>query len=317
MSAPAPGSATTVPAASAGTASPGVSEAAATPSAATPTPSAPAPAVSTPVGPLGTTVLHTVERGIATITLNRPEAANAIQPAMRDVIIDLLAQADADPEVRVVVLASNGRHFCSGADVTGIAASRAQGAEKRVTDAMRRIMTGAQRLVSSVLDCGKPVIAVVQGPAAGLGAHLAYASDLVVAAENAIFVESFVLRGLVVDAGGAYLLPRRIGMQKAKELAFFGEKLPASEALALGLVNRVVPAAELAATAAEFADRLAGAATSAIALTKRLFNESPDVDRAAAFLAEGMAQELQSHAHDSTEGVTAFVQRRSPDYRGY
>ncbi|WP_235489299.1 enoyl-CoA hydratase/isomerase family protein, partial [Frankia sp. AvcI1] len=289
MSAPAPGSAATVPAASDASASPGAPGAAATP---TPGASTPAAAVqagsgqagavqagSAPAGPLGTTVLHSVEGGIATITLNRPDAANAIQPAMRDVIIELLAQADADPEVRVVVLASNGRHFCSGADVTGIAASRAQGAEKRVTDAMRRIMTGAQRLVSSVLDCGKPVIAVVQGPAAGLGAHLAYASDLVVAAEGAVFVESFVLRGLVVDAGGAYLLPRRIGMQKAKELAFFGEKLPASEALALGLVNRVVPAEELAATAAGFAERLAGAATSAIALTKRLFNESPDVDR--------------------------------------
>ncbi|MCM3920801.1 enoyl-CoA hydratase-related protein [Frankia sp. AiPs1] len=312
MSAPAPGSAATVPAAADATASPGAPGAATTPA-----PGASAQATSAQAGPLGNTVLHSVEGGIATITLNRPDAANAIQPAMRDVIIELLAQADADPEVRVVVLASNGRHFCSGADVTGIAASRAQGAEKRVTDAMRRIMTGAQRLVSSVLDCGKPVIAVVQGPAAGLGAHLAYASDLVVAADNAFFVESFVLRGLVVDAGGAYLLPRRIGMQRAKELAFFGEKLPAAEALTLGLVNRVVPAEELAATAAGLAERLAGAATSAIALTKRLFNESPDVDRAAAFLAEGMAQELQSHAHDSTEGVTAFVQRRSPEYRGY
>lgn len=254
---------------------------------------------------------------MATITLNRPDAANAIQPEMRDLIVDLLAQADTDPGVRVVVLAANGRHFCSGADVTGIARGGASGAERRVTDAMRRIMTGAQRLVAAVLDCGKPVVAVVQGPAAGLGAHLAYAADLVVASENATFIESFVLRGLVVDAGGAYLLPRRIGMQKAKELAFFGDRLPAREALALGLVNRVVPAEELAATAEELVQRLAGAATSAISLTKRLFNESLDVDRAAAFLAEGMAQELQSHAHDSREGVAAFVARRSPEYRGW
>jgi 2-(1,2-epoxy-1,2-dihydrophenyl)acetyl-CoA isomerase len=161
------------------------------------------------------------------------------------------------------------------------------------------------------------VIAVVQGPAAGLGAHLALAADLVVASEDATFVESFVRRGLVVDAGGAYLLPRRIGMQKAKELAFFGERLPAAEALALGLVNRVVPADRLAATADEFAGRLAAAPTTAIALTKRLLNASPDADRAAAFLAEGMAQEIQSYAEDSAEGIRSFVERRSPHYRGW
>ena len=140
---------------------------------------------------------------------------------------------------------------------------------------MRKIMNGAQRLVAAVLDCGKPVIAVVNGAAAGIGAHLALAADLVVAAEDASFVEVFVRRGLVVDGGGAYLLPRRIGMQKAKELAFFGDKLPAAEALALGLVNRVVPAAELDAAADEFARRLAAGPTTAISLTKRLLNASP------------------------------------------
>jgi 2-(1,2-epoxy-1,2-dihydrophenyl)acetyl-CoA isomerase len=182
---------------------------------------------------------------------------------------------------------------------------------------MRKIMGGAQRLIAAVLDCGKPVIAVVQGPAAGIGAHLAYAADLVVASEDATFVESFVRRGLVVDGGGAYLLPRRIGMQKAKELVFFGDPLPAAEAHALGLVNRVVPADQLAAAADEFAVRLASAATSAIALTKRLLNDSPDTDRAGAYLTEGMAQEIQSGAHDSGEGIRSFVERRQPEYRGY
>jgi 2-(1,2-epoxy-1,2-dihydrophenyl)acetyl-CoA isomerase len=182
---------------------------------------------------------------------------------------------------------------------------------------MRKIMNGAQRLVAAVLDCGKPVIAVVNGAAAGIGAHLALAADLVVAAEDASFVEVFVRRGLVVDGGGAYLLPRRIGMQKAKELAFFGDKLPAAEALALGLVNRVVPAAELDAAADEFARRLAAAPTTAISLTKRLLNASPDGDRAAAFLAEAMAQEIQSAAEDSREGVRSFIERRPPEFRGF
>jgi 2-(1,2-epoxy-1,2-dihydrophenyl)acetyl-CoA isomerase len=267
-------------------------------------------------GTAGDAVLHSDQDGIRRIVLNRPDAANALRPQDRDLLIDLLTDADADHDVRVVLLSANGRHFCSGADVTSLARNRATGT-KRVGDGMRRIMTGAQRLISAVLDCGKPVIAVVQGPAAGLGAHLALAADLVVASEDATFIESFVRRGLVVDAGGAYLLPRRIGMQKAKELAFFGDRLPAGEALALGLVNRVVPADRLAATADEFAERLAAAPTSAIALTKRLLNASPDADRAAAFLAEGMAQEIQSYAADSAEGIRSFVERRSPQYRGW
>jgi 2-(1,2-epoxy-1,2-dihydrophenyl)acetyl-CoA isomerase len=262
------------------------------------------------------TVLLSDADGIRRITLNRPEAANALRPVDRDRLIELLNQADEDHAVRVVVIAANGRHFCSGADLTGIARSDSADA-KRATDSMRKIMNGAQRLVAAVLDCGKPVIAVVNGAAAGIGAHLALAADLVVAAEDASFVEVFVRRGLVADGGGAYLLPRRIGMQKAKELAFFGDKLPAAEALTLGMVNRVVPAAELDAAADAFARRLAAGPTTAISLTKRLLNASPDGDRAAAFLAEAMAQEIQSTAEDSREGVRSFLERRPPEFRGY
>jgi 2-(1,2-epoxy-1,2-dihydrophenyl)acetyl-CoA isomerase len=254
--------------------------------------------------------------GIRRITLNRPAAANALRPVDRDRLIELLNEADEDHAVRVVVIAANGRHFCSGADLAGIARSGTVGT-KRATDSMRKIMNGAQRLVAAVLDCGKPVIAVVNGAAAGIGAHLALAADLVVAAEDASFVEVFVRRGLVADGGGAYLLPRRIGMQKAKELAFFGDKLPAAEALALGMVNRVVPAADLTAAADEFALRLAAGPTTAISLTKRLLNASPDGDRAAAFLAEAMAQEIQSTAEDSREGVRSFMERRPPEFRGF
>ena len=262
-------------------------------------------------------ILHADTAGVRRITLNRPAAANALRPEDRNALIDLLVDADAAPEVRVVVLAAEGRHFCAGADVRALAGSRAAGGEKRVGDALRKIMTGAQRLISAVLDCGKPVIAQVQGPAAGIGAHLAFASDLVVASEDATFVESFVRRGLVVDGGGAYLLPRRIGLQRAKELAFFGDALPAAEALALGLVNRVVPAERLRETTDELAERLAQAPTSAIALTKRLFNASPDTDRAGAYLAEAMAQELQSHADDSAEGIRSFVEKRPARYTGH
>lgn len=261
-------------------------------------------------------VLSDTADGVLTITLNRPEAANAVRPDDRDALIALLTAADADDKVRVVVLRANGKHFCAGADVGSLAERRAT-VEKRVMDPMRRIMNGAQKLVASVLDCNKPVIAAVQGAATGVGAHLVYASDLVIATETAYFAESFVKRGLVVDGGGCYLLPRRIGMQKAKELAFFGEKLTAAEALDLGLVNRVVPADALDETVGDFAGRLAAAPTTAIAFTKRLLNDSPDTDRSGAFVAEAMAQEIQSYSHDSKEGVQAFVEKRPTEFTGW
>jgi 2-(1,2-epoxy-1,2-dihydrophenyl)acetyl-CoA isomerase len=270
--------------------------------------------VTAPPDPSPDGVLDAVEDGVFTITLNRPEAANALRPADRDRVLALLAEAESSPEVRVVHLRANGRHFCSGADVGGI---QGQAAQRRTGDAMRILLRGAQQLIGAVLDCGKPVVAEVQGPAAGLGAHLAYACDLVVASEDARFIESFVLRGIVIDAGGSYLLPRRIGLQKAKELAFLGDKLSAADAAGLGLVNRVVPAEELPAAALELVRRLAAGPTSAIVLAKKLLNASPDQDRGSAFLAEAMAQEVQMTAHDSKEGVAAFLERRSPEYRGW
>ena len=262
-------------------------------------------------------VRNSLRAGVFTIILNRPEAANAIAPEQRDLIIALLAQASASADVRVVVIQSTGKQFCSGADVSRIAGGAASAPVRHPGDVTQILIEGAQRLISAVLDCRKPVIAAVQGAAAGLGAHLAYASDLIVAGEEASFIESFVLRGLVVDAGGAYLLARRIGMQKAKELAFFGDKLSARDALALGLVNQVVPASELGAAVEALAARLAAAPTTAVSLAKRLLNRSLDVDRASAFLEEAMSQEINSATQDSKEGVSAFVSRRPPNFTGF
>jgi 2-(1,2-epoxy-1,2-dihydrophenyl)acetyl-CoA isomerase len=261
-------------------------------------------------------VLHRLEDGVLTLTLNRPEAANALRPEDRDTLIRLFTEADGDRDVRVVLLRANGRLFCAGADVVRLAAGHAVNV-KRVTDPMRTILHGAQALIASILDCSKPVVAVVQGGAAGIGAHLAYAADLVVASEEAYFAEAFVKRGLVMDGGGAYLLPRRIGMQAAKEMAFFGEKLPATEAHRLGLVNRVVPAAEVDAVADDFVRRLAGAPTTAVGLTKRLLNDAPDTDRTGSFVAEAMAQEIQSYSEDAKEGVRAFVEKRPAEFVGW
>lgn len=257
-------------------------------------------------------VLHVVEGQVAHVTLNRPEALNALTPAQRDQVIALLAGASSDPDVRAVVLTGTGRGFCAGADLRGGAVA----GERVAGDVARVIRDGAQRLIAAVLDCEKPVIAAVNGTAAGLGAHLALACDLVLAAESARFIEVFVRRGLVPDGGGAYLLPRLVGPRRAKELMFFGDALSAPEAERLGLVNRVVPDGELDKTAREWAARLAAGPTRALALTKQLVNASLDSDRATAFAAEAAAQEINMTTADAREGVASFVERRSPEFRG-
>ncbi|MFF8613889.1 enoyl-CoA hydratase/isomerase family protein [Streptomyces sp. NPDC015350] len=262
--------------------------------------------------PLDPLVLHATDNGVLLITLNRPEAMNAITRDQRERVISLLSEASADPAVRAVVLTATGRGFCAGADLRGAATT----GDRVPGDVARTIRLGAQRLIAAVLDCEKPVVAAVNGTAAGLGAHLAFACDLVLAAESAKFIEVFVRRGLVPDAGGAYLLPRLIGPQRAKELMFFGDSLPATEAERLGLVNRVVPDGELAKTAGAWARRLADGPTRAIALTKQLVNASLDTDRATAFAAEAAAQEINMTTRDANEGVAAFVERRVPEYRG-
>jgi 2-(1,2-epoxy-1,2-dihydrophenyl)acetyl-CoA isomerase len=167
------------------------------------------------------------------------------------------------------------------------------------------------------MDCEKPVIAAVNGTAAGIGAHIAFASDLVIAADNAKFIEVFVRRGITPDGGGAYMLPRLIGMQKAKELIFFGDDIRATEAERLGLVNRVVPQAELATAATEWAERLAESPTRALMLSKWLLNRSLDSNRLGAFEDEAWAQEMASYTQDFQEGVAAFKERREVEYRGW
>ncbi|MFI9744560.1 enoyl-CoA hydratase/isomerase family protein [Streptomyces sp. NPDC052494] len=265
-----------------------------------------------PIGALVTDVLHAVENGVSWITLNRPEAMNAVTWDQRERIIALLGEASADPDVRAVVVTATGRGFCAGADLRGAPAT----GDRVAGDVARMIRLGAQRFIGAVMDCEKPVIAAVNGTAAGIGAHLAFACDLVLAADSARFVEVFVRRGLVPDGGGAYLLPRLIGPQRAKELMFFGDAVPAAEAKELGLVNRVVPAENLEKTAREWAERLAQGPTRALALTKQLVNASLDVDRATAFAAEATAQELNMTTRDAQEGVASFVERREARYEG-
>ncbi|MGH9080834.1 MAG: enoyl-CoA hydratase/isomerase family protein [Acidimicrobiales bacterium] len=266
-------------------------------------------------------VLRRVEEGVAWITLNRPDAGNAIDADMREQIITWLEEASADLAVRAVVLTGLGdKGFCTGADLRSSSppAVRPEGApERAVGDAARMIRSGWQRLITAVLDCEKPVVAAVNATAAGGGLALAAACDLVVAAEEASFIAVFVRRGIAPDAGAVYLLTRLIGPQRTKELCFFGDRVPARDAERLGLVNRVVSGDELPAVASEWAARLASGPTKAIGLTKHLVNRALDTDRATALWEESVAQELVVGSADCREGLDAFAERRPAVFKGW
>ena len=263
------------------------------------------------------------ESGVAWLTLNRPEAGNAVSPDQRVHILRRLEEAGEDLRVRAVVLTASGeRHFCTGGDLRAARpeANTLPGAPERpIGTVMKGLVrsNGAQRLIMALQDCPKPIIAAVNGTAAGMGAHIAFACDLVIAADTARFIELFVRRGILPDAGGAYLVTRLVGPQKAKELFFFGDDVSAADALALGLVNRVVPATELVAATTEWATRLASGPTVAIGLTKRLVNNALESTRDVAFRDEALSVEINMQAEDGNEGVRSFVERRPAEFTGW
>ena len=265
-------------------------------------------------------IRYSVDAGVARITIDRPNAKNALTSAMRDRVADLFDQASADLHVRAVVLTGTGDAFCTGADLRGgqPPEARPDGApEVAPGDVARVVRRGWQRLVAAVLDCEKPVVCAVNGTAAGAGVHLALACDLVVASSDARFIEVFARRGIIPDAGGAYLLTRLVGPQRAKELFFFGDDLPAAQAHAYGLVNRVVAPDALAGTADEWAQRLADGPTRALATTKALVNRAFESDRSTAFADEANGQELVAATDDFREGIRSFVERRRPAFKGW
>ena len=261
------------------------------------------------------TLIFDVRDGVGWIILNRPEARNAMNPEMREGYLSALARCGEDPDIRAVVLTGTGKGFCTGADLSGSrAATGATGPAH--PGATRAAMQPSQRVIRALWDLEKPIIAGVNGVAAGLGAHLVYACDLVIAAEDARFIEVFVRRGIALDAGGGFLLPRHVGLHKAKELVFFGDDLSATEAERLGLVNKVVPAAELEATLTAWARRLADGPTFAIGLSKRLLNRSLQADMDTLFAEEAFSQALASNSEDMREGIRSFMEKRPPAFKG-
>lgn len=240
--------------------------------------------------------------GVRTLTLNRPEVRNAVNAELWEGLHQAFVAAGRDPAVRVVVVTGAGDGFCSGADLSG-----GPGMADPLTW-MRYIGDAALALHR----LAKPTIAKVNGVAAGAGANLALGCDLVVASDRARFCQIFSKRALSLDFGGSWLLPRLVGLQKAKELAFFAEMLGAEEARDIGIVNRVVPAAELDAFVSEWAGRLAAGPARALSLSKALLNASLASTMEEALEDEARAQSLNSGSPDTREAMRAFLEKRDP-----
>jgi 2-(1,2-epoxy-1,2-dihydrophenyl)acetyl-CoA isomerase len=244
--------------------------------------------------------------GIATLILDRPRRKNAVPPSGWEVLRGIFHEVSQSATDRVLVVTGAGRDFCTGADL----------AAEAPTEHPLAAMASVNAAALALHECTKPTIAKVNGDAVGAGMNLALGCDLVVAGERARFSQIFARRGLSLDFGGSWLLPRLVGMQKAKELALFGDIISAREAAALGLVNRVVPDEELDAFVGDWATRLASGPPLALRLNKKLLSNAFAIGLAEALDAEAAAQSVNLVSEDVREGFAAFLQKRPPSFRG-
>ena len=248
--------------------------------------------------------------GIVTITLNRPEMKNAISVAMFEALRDIFRSVTAQQQARCVVLTGT-RDFAAGADLSRAGSDAPR--ERPNTMLSMRVIHDA---VVALHEIPVPVIAKVRGVAVGAGMSLALACDMVLASDNARFAAIFARRGLSLDCGASWLLPRLVGIQKAKEIALLAEMFSAEEAKAMGLVNRIVPDDELDAAVAELAVRLSRGPTLALSMTKRLLNNAFTSSLPEALEAEAMAQGVNSTTDDTKEGLLAFLEKRDASFKG-
>lgn len=256
---------------------------------------------------LETLIIDAAENGVVTVTMNRPEKKNAANGTMWDELRATWDEIALDPTVRCVVMTGAGDGFCSGADLGG-------GGDREMHQLQS--MNMIHRTVQALYSIMVPVIAKVNGVAAGAGMNMALACDLIVASDQARFSEIFAKRGLSVDFGGTWILPRLIGLHKAKELAFFAEVISAEQAAEFGIVNKVVPHDSLDAEVGDWADRLAAGPPLALSMTKRLLTLNASADFSTALEAEGMAQTVNFATEDTREAVKAFLDKREPQFKG-
>lgn len=257
-----------------------------------------------------TQILYDATDGVGTITLNRPEAMNAFGGTMREDLLGVLRQASDDRRVRCIVITGAGRAFCAGGDI----ASMAELQTKNDTAVISQRMIVGSEVVHLLRAMPKPVIAAINGAAAGAGLNLALACDMRLAAESARLSASFVKIALIPDWGGTYLLTQLVGTAKAMELMMTGDRIDAAEALKLGLLNRVIPDAEFREEVASFARALASGPAAALSHIKRAAYLGAAGTLAEALETEAWAQRELFLADDAREGMRAFLEKRTPKF---
>lgn len=261
-------------------------------------------ATQSPPAPL----LYAVSDDVVTLTLNRPEVMNGLNTALRAELLAALLRAPKDG--RVVVLTGAGRAFCSGQDLSGDFAPAELDLEGTLRDEY-------EPLLRAIYDCPVPTIAAVNGPAAGAGANLALAADVVIASQSATFIQAFSRIGLIPDAGGTYWLPRQVGFARAMGAALFAETIGADEAAAWGMIWQSVPDAEFTACVAARAAHLAKGPTQSYGLLKQALRSSYSNDLDSQLALEAHLQAKAGASDDFAEGVAAFKEKRAPHFKGH
>jgi 2-(1,2-epoxy-1,2-dihydrophenyl)acetyl-CoA isomerase len=256
----------------------------------------------------------TLDAGVLRVTLERPDQRNAINDEMVDAFIDAMTAAATDERVRVIVVTGAGDHFCAGADI--VARNRDRDTRPRAGSIQRRLPTQAHRLVPLLLEVQVPVVCKVRGWAAGIGFSLALAADFTIAADDAKFWEPFTERGFTPDSGATWLLPRRVGAVRARELLLLGRELSGLDAAAWGAIHQAVPGGELDTAVDELVGRLASGPTVALGLAKWLLHAGSGLPLDQHLPNEAFALELSSRTDDFREGMTAFRERRPPKFEG-
>ncbi len=257
-----------------------------------------------------TCLIYTVENNVAYITLNRPDVFNAFNDEMSYELQDALKMATNDALVRCVVLTGSGKAFCSGQDLKAIK----EVAGKR--DLSESLHKRYNPIIRAMRNMPKPIIGRINGVAAGAGCSLALACDIVVAAENASFIEVFVNVGLVLDSGSSFFLPRAVGSMKAFEMSTMGSKVTAEEALQIGIANKVVTLEQIDEAIKTYTDYYAQAPTKAIGMMKKMLNKSFNSNLDEMLEYEAYCQQIAGNTYDNAEGVKAFNEKRKPVFKG-